>query len=352
MVFWLVLLAACSNTRFLTEEELLYTGRKDLEINATEEGVNTSRVKPMVRSTTSYKMNNALFGRRMLPPVGLWVHNYWEEEEGKRIKNWLYRSMEASPVLVSEIKPGLRAQKIESDLFDQGYFQARAWSVVDTSNRNPRKAMVSYYVEMGRPYRYNQIHFGSGEGSLDTLIDLHPFKDRIRAGDMYNLQDLTSVRNGLSRALQDQGFFYFAPEYIQLNADTTVGDRLLNLTISRQKDLPPEVLLHYRIDDIRVYIKHFADTVNTPEDSVKEGDLTIFSTGDYLRPEALQRAILLNEGEFYSYSSYEQTIARLNNMGVFSSVRITYGVSPENSQISLVDVRIELVMADIVSLEL
>lgn len=351
-LLWTVLLAACSNTRFLTEDEVLYTGRKEMVVKAAEEGVNTSRVKPQVRSVTSYRMNNALFGRRILPPVGLWVHNYWEPEEGRKIRNWMYRSMHAPPVLISEVKPGLRAQKIESDLFDQGHFHSRAWSVVDTSRRNPKKAMVSYHVELGRPFRYQDIRMESSLTSLDTLMEMKPFLQRIRSGDPYNLQMLTAARTELARALQDRGYFYFSPEYIKLHADTTVGDHLLNLTVSRQEGLPEEVITRYRIDDIRVDISHFRDSVNMPVDSMVYGNLMIFSTGDYLRPEVLQKAVLLEKGALYSYRSYQQTLSRLNNMGIFNSARISYGISPEDSLKNLVDVRIHLVLADNVSLEL
>jgi hypothetical protein len=75
------LIAGCSNTRFLVEDELLYTGRNPLQGTAVEKGVNPSDVKPELRSVTSHKVNNALF--------------------------------------------------------DQGRFGARAWSVIDTSSRNP-----------------------------------------------------------------------------------------------------------------------------------------------------------------------------------------------------------------------
>jgi len=352
MILMLVLLAGCSNTRFLTGDELLYTGRKQIEVRAVEEGVNPRQVMPQVRSTTSHKLNNAMFGRRMLPPVGLWVHNYWEEEEGRKVKNWLYRSMEAPPVLVSEVNPEMRAQKIESDLFDLGYFGARARAVVDTSKRNPRKAMVSYHVGIGQPYRYNRIQFGRTGDLADTLVDLAYFTDKIKSGNTYNLRTLSSARNELARAVQDQGYFYFEPKYILLRADTTVGDHLLDLTVLRQQDLPREVLTRYRIDDIEVHISHLSDTINTPVDTIAFGELRIFSTGNYVRPGALEKTVLFHTGDLYSYSSYQQTLTRLNNMGIFNSVRISYGVSSEDTLQGLVDVRIELMMADNISLEL
>jgi len=352
ILLWTALLSGCSNTRFLTGEEILYTGRKNVEVKPTEGGVTSSKVTPQVRSITSHKVNNALFGRRVLPPVGLWVHNYFKEPENKKMRSWLYHSLESSPILVSDVNPGLRAQKIENDLFDQGYFRTRAWPVVDTSRRNPRKAMISYFVEVGRPYRYNQVNFNTFGTRLDTLINLDPFHHQIKPGDTYNLETLSAARNALSRSIQDQGYFYFSPDYIVLHADTTLGNNLMNLTVSRLQDLPPEVLTRYHINDIEVHITRFADTASVAADSLLYGDLKIFSSGPYLRPEALQKAIMFNRGELYSFNSYQNTVSKLNNMGIFSSVRITYAVSPDDSLRHLMDVRIDLLMADNISLDL
>jgi len=69
-------LSGCSNTRFLTDDQVLYTGRGKIEIIQSQTGNKNLPVKNYVKSITSHKVNNALFNHRVLPPIGLWVHNY------------------------------------------------------------------------------------------------------------------------------------------------------------------------------------------------------------------------------------------------------------------------------------
>ena len=348
----LATLASCSNTRFLAGEELLYTGRKELKVIPLEEDVRPGSVKSQVRSTTTHKVNNALFGKRVLPPVGLWVYNYWEEKEDRKVSNWLYNSLSAPPILVSDVNPDLRTRKIENDLFDRGYFNTRSWFVVDTSNINPRKAGISYFVEFGKPYRYGEVRFRNSRNVLDTLQNEELFRERIRSGEPYELQTLSAARRALSRDLQNRGFFYFSPDFIELQADTTVGDHRLDLTVGTREDLPPEVLSRYWIDDIDISVIRYSDTTESAMDSLEYEGLHIYTTGNYLRPAELRKNILFHTRDLYTYTDYQQTISRLNSLGIFSNVRISYTVAPEDSAKQILDVRIDLLMADHVSLDL
>ena len=90
-LFLLILfLAGCSNTRFLGEDQVLYTGRQSISIKEGKKGTNTPEVSMLVKSVTDAKVNNAVFQRRVLPPIGLWVHNYWKVDEKKK-KGKIYR---------------------------------------------------------------------------------------------------------------------------------------------------------------------------------------------------------------------------------------------------------------------
>jgi len=347
----ILVLAGCSNTRFLAEDQLLYTGRQEVVIRELEKGLETSAVKNYVKSATDFKVNNGLLGRRILPPIGLWVNNYRKVDEEKKFGSWVYKTLAGKPVLISDVNPGLRAQKIESDLFDRGYFQARAWSVVDTSSRNSKKARVSYYVELSPPYTYHKIEIGSGKHDMDTLLNGNPVREKIRKGEQFNLEYLTRARNELSNQVQNLGYFYFSPEHIVLDADTTVGVHQMDLEIRSKRDLPSEVLAQYEIDRISVHISRPYDSAQIRFDTLQYGDLRIISSGNYLKPRVLNAAIFFNKGELYSNEAHDRTNTRLNSLGVFSYVRISYETPGEEGLRRQMDVRIDLVMADHISSE-
>ncbi len=353
----ILVLAGCSNTRFLTEDELLYTGREKIEIIEQEPLESTTTVKGNVKSITDYKVNNGILGRRVLPPVGLWVHNYWKVKESGKFGKWLFKTLSSSPVLVSEVNPELRAQKIESELFDKGYFDNRAWSVVEKNDRNPKKARISYFVEIAPPYVYNQILFNPPLEKIDTLITRYEFNSSIKPGKQYNLESLKKAREELFTGIQNEGYFFFSPDHITLTADTSLADtslaeNLLDLSVGRKMDLPPAVLSTYKIDQILVQITKPYGSEDSTLHSTLYGDILIVSSGTYLKPEALARAIYFKKGDKYSYSAYQNTIARLNNLGIFSYVRVSVRQSATDSLLSQVDVTIDLTMAKNINLDI
>jgi outer membrane protein assembly factor BamA len=329
----------------------LYTGRQKVEIRESQKDSKSSAVKMYVKSSTDFKVNNALLGRRILPPIGLWVNNYWKVDEEKKFAGWMHKSLAGKPVLISDVNPGLRAQKIESDLFDHGYFHANAWSVIDTSSRNSKKARVSYFVELSPPYRYNKIEFRTDNKSIDTLLCMDNIGEQIHPGDQFNLEKLTRARNEFSKQIQNQGYLYFAPEFIGLHADTALGTYQMNLEIRKKHELPPEVLARYEVDHVVVHLSRPYDSAVVVNDTTQYKDLSIVSSGDYLKAQVLNAAVFFHKGDLYSNDAYERTITRLNSLGVFSYVRITYDTSGEDSLLRKMDVRIDLIMADNISSE-
>ncbi|MGW8314049.1 MAG: translocation and assembly module lipoprotein TamL [Bacteroidales bacterium] len=345
----LLILQACSNTKFLADNELLYTGREKSEIIAEEEGMKTSEVKATVNAHTDHKVNNGIMRKRLLPPFGLWIKNYWKSDRPEDQKGWIYRNLSADPVLISDVNPDLRAQVIENQLFDLGYFEAKAWATIDTSARNPKKATIRYHVEVAPPYSYHEIRYDSAKGKVDSLISSSFAQEKIRPGDQFNLSGLKSLRNRLARGLQDEGYYYFIPDYIDLKADTTGYDKELDLIVSRNREVPSAVLTPYTIDNIMVRLSKTAVQDSLNADTLHMDHLTIISDGDYLKYELLRRGIYLEHGKIYTRQAYEQTLTYLNNLGVFSYVRISF--AQPDSTLPQLDVNIDLLMADNIHLD-
>ena len=252
-LFWLLgILSGCSNTRFLSEDQILYTGRKKVEIIKSEDEIKALPVRNYVESITNHKVNNSLFGYRVLPPVGLWVHNYIKVDKGKKFKKWLYKTLSSDPVLMSDVNPELRSSKIENDLFDMGYFNSNAWSVVDTNRRNPHKAKVTYFINLTSPFHYYKIVADTVTDQIDSLIRKDKIMTEIKTGEQFNLEKIKTSRANLSRRIQDSGYFYFTPEYIEIKADTLVGKNLMNLMIGKKMNLPETVTSIYKINNIDI----------------------------------------------------------------------------------------------------
>jgi outer membrane protein assembly factor BamA len=351
-ILLLLVLSGCSNTRFLTDDQMLYTGRGKIEVIPEGEGVDTKRVEADIKGVTDHKVNNGIFGRRMLPPVGLWTYNYWHpKKEGKFIK-WLYSTLSAPPILLSDINPELRAQVIENELFNNGYFKANAWTTIDSTGKNLKKARLSYHVSLAPPYFYDQIEFDTLRDPVDSLIRDRINQEPIKPGEQFNLATLTTTRRNIARELQNNGYFFFTPEFIQLRADTSLRKGSMNLMVGRSESLPPSVLSAYDIHQVTILITKPSSPDTTVRDTVQIEDLTIVSPGHFLEAGLLWDAIFLRKGELYTYDRYQQTINRLNNLGVFSFVRISFQPVESDTLQHVLDVQIDGILADNISLDL
>ena len=122
------LVAGCSTTKRLGQDEVLYTGVRKITIEA-DSGVHMpSYVESAVKNPLSVKPNNPLYSPyiRTPLPVGLWAYNYLYTEKTKGFKHWLYERLAKDPVLVSSVQPELRVQMVSDILANYGYFGSRA----------------------------------------------------------------------------------------------------------------------------------------------------------------------------------------------------------------------------------
>jgi hypothetical protein len=181
-----LLLNACSNTKFLTGDQILYSGRKKINIISDEKKKVVQPAEEIAAEVTFIEPNNALMGKRVLPPVGLWYYNYKKPEEGKK-GGYLYRKLNKEPVLVTNVNPEQRCLKIESELFGNGFFNSNAWYKLDTARNNLRKAKISYSIEVDQPYMINEILNQPARDSIDTLINQFTGSLNLKTGDIFNI---------------------------------------------------------------------------------------------------------------------------------------------------------------------
>jgi outer membrane protein assembly factor BamA len=348
----IIVLSGCSNTRKLAGDQMLYTGRTKVDIKTDQKLKKTSSVKFMVESVTNHKINNSLFGKRILPPIGLWVHNYCKPKKIKKSGNWFYNTFSSNPILISDVNPELRAQKLENELFDQGYFQAKVWAEVDTNKKNTKKAKVSYYVDLTSPYFLNQVIFEDPADPIDTLLGKYKFKGIIKEGEQFNFSELKTARIDLSRKIQENGYYYFISDYLISKADTTIGKNKMDLFIGKKKDLPLGVYSQYQINNIIIKISKSSTGKPVIADTSFYNDVTIISDGLILKPEVLVNSLNFKSGDTYSYSKYQQSINNLNNLGLFKYVNITYKPVNSDSLSGLLDIRIDILVADNINFDI
>ena len=347
----MLLFNGCSNTKFLTGDEMLYTGREKVQIISEANNKVTQPAESIAEDVSFIQPNNALLGKRVLPPVGLWYYNYRKPEDGGK-GGFLYRKLKAEPVLVTSVNPQQRCLKIESDLFRNGYFNSTASYSIDTTKNNMRKAKIAYSVEVEQPYLLNEILNQPALDAIDTLINRFTESLNLKTGDRFNIENIRAEKRKLASMVVDEGYYFFGVENIEIIADTTNIPNRVNLLIRKKEEIDEYILHKYKISRVEVHI----DENYRDEKRVVKNDTLLFDgvyiTGktDYLKSSTISRNILFRKGDIYSEKKHQGTIPLLNNYGVFQSVRMLFAVSDSSQQ--ELDVLVELKPKDDVSLNL
>ena len=346
-----LLLGSCSNTKFLTGDEMLYAGRKKIKVISIEKGKVTKPVEEIADEVTSFQPNNALMGKRVLPPVGLWYYNYRRPDAGEK-GGFLYRKLKKEPVLLSHVNPEQRTLKIESELFGNGYFNADATFTIDTLKSDRKKAKISYLIAVHKPWLLNEILNQPAHDYIDTLINQYMPELNLKTGDSFNLETIKNEKQKLASMLNEQGYYFISPENIEIIADTTDIPYRINLLVRKKTNVEPYVYSKYAINRIEVKIaRQTNEPVSTlTSDTLKCEGVYITGKTGYLKPEVICRSILFREGDLYSETKHQGTIPLLNNYGVFESVKMQFAVT--DSLQHKLNVLVELKPKDAVSLSI
>ena len=336
------ILIGCSTTKRLADDEVLYTGVKKMEI-IPDSGVKIAdNVKSEIESTLSVAPNNPLFSPyvRTPFPIGLWVWNYLEPKSDKGLKHWIYEKLAKEPVLVSNVQPELRMSVIKDILGNNGYFGADANYELIYNKRNPKKARISYKIEVPPAYTLDTVELLAPTSPITRFIDSINSATILQRGDRYCLDSLSAERNRITNALRNNGYFYFRPEYIEYLADTTLSPGKVALRMTLKKGIPAQALKPYYVGRVNVRLNGATgggtpDTINYPHMTVT------YHKPVHLKRWILPRNITFRPGTLYTLDTQNTTQSNLGRLGIFRTVSVEVTPLDSLAQKDSLDVTIQ-----------
>lgn len=314
-----LVISSCSTTRSVPEGDRLYTGSEVKWINDT-----VTHKKPKDYSSLVEGMEKRIRpnrNRRFLGmPIKLWLYNLGKEPKGKGL-NYLFRKKWGEPpVLLSTAKPDYTSKILEEYLVDNGFFQADVTSAVKFSGK--KKASVTYTATPNHRYTIKSVTFVTDTSAIGKTVANTKEESSLIVGRPYSLDSVKVERERIHAALKEQGYYYFTPDYLLVQVDST-NSGMVDLYVKIKDNTPQLALRPYRMHDITLFPDYSLDndstsTLGTPVkyrgiyivDSVKRFKTNTFSRSVFLRPDSL-----------YRLSSHNITLQRLINLGVFKFVK-------------------------------
>ncbi len=319
--------------------------QKTVATTETSEKEAFSQAREEVEAVLAYAPNNALFGSSSLRspfPVGLWFYNGFVGSRHK-VGKWIYKNFAATPIYISTVNPEMRSQVATNTLRNYGYFSGRVTSEVLTQ-RNPRKAKVSYRVQAGALHRLDSIAYVGYSPSADSLLRTADGARLLHRGDAFSVVALSEEQTRIENLFRENGYYYYTSGYTTYEADTVQRKNYVQLRVQPTADLPAVAQHPWYIG--RTYVTMRRNTSEVLDKQRRWRDVTFIYGGEKMPLKAgmWRRAIMHRSGELYALSNSNATLTSLGTMGVFSQMDVNYVPRDTASTCDTLDVYVSAVM--------
>ena len=318
-----MLVTSCQPTKHVPEGEYLLN---KVKIEVDNKSVKPQSLKPYLRQTPNHKT----FGVIGLP---LAFYNM----SGTKDNRWnrFMRKIGAPPVIYDSTLTEKSRNQIKKAMNNKGYVDAEV--TVDTISKK-RKMSVTYNVKTNTPYRLNNITYNIPDDTISGFVIL---KDTthylLKKNNLFDYSVLDKERERISSILRDRGYYAFGKEYITFVADTTVGDRQVDLEVNLlpypivKPDGSGTVFVKHRPYTIRnvffftdynpMNVDHRYNVVDTVD---YKGYTIYYGEEHYLKPSTLLNNCFIKEGDKYSQQIVDNTMSAYGRLRVFKYVNIQF----------------------------
>lgn len=316
-----LLICSCSTTKKLKPGEVLYTGAT-IQLNPDSPAVkDQKRFQKELEEKVRPEPNKKLLGWR----YKLFFYNLVKEpKKQKGIKYWIKYKLGEPPVLMNQVRLQNNANVLRSYLASKGFLQASG-SGDTTLKEKTGKAVYRLYS--GPRYTMNAISFpGDSSSAISGLIHSSRNNTLLKPGNFYDLDVFKAERERIDVALKEKGYYYFSPNYLLVQADSTIGAHQVDIDLKIKKDAPQAALQPYFIRNINIYPDYSLrrDSVTRASDPVSFKGFTIYDPNHKYKPRLFEHLIFFQKGEPYNRTDHALSLNRLVNIGTFRFVKAEF----------------------------
>ncbi len=281
--------------------------------------------------------------------------NLKRERKGKRLKQPRLKNKEKptfreslleageAPVILDSSLTHITKTQLQGFVFSRGYFNSKVKDSLVVIKKDKR-AKVFYHISKSNPYYIKHIRYNIEDPLIEYFIFNDTLTSLIKCGDQYNEDVFQAERERITEAQLNNGYYYFAPEYINYSADTNLIGNFVYITINVKKyyqsysqtndSLVFKNHPRFYIENIYVIPENIANYKGSAlnsycKDTTLYNGIKILHNKELLfRKKDLMRNIYLSQGQLYQQQLAEETFKELNALKVFKNVSIQYLQNP------------------------
>lgn len=308
-----LLLASCSGLKYIPEGQKLYTGSK-VTIDAPTKLRNQAALQTELETVVRPAPNASLFGLR--PKLYFWHLGVGKE---KGLGHLLANKFGEAPVLLSQVQAKQTRGLMTNRLQNRGYFHG---SVSSEVKEDEKTAQVNYTAHPGQQYLIQDIRFPQGDSALSKAIRNTQPATLLKAGEPYDLDVFTNERVRIDLALKNEGFYYFNPNYLLFQVDSTLQGKV-NVYYKLKPETPARARQPYWLKTVSLNTNYVL-TDTTRREPIRFEKFLYYPDESVFRARAITRTVFLYPDSLFRQRRRDQTLSRLMSLGTFRFVEIKF----------------------------
>jgi len=271
----LMALSSCISTKNIPEGEILYTGQKSIKVENFYPHTLGRTAMEEVEAAVATAPNNSFMGSSTITlpfSFPLWVYNNYAKAGGG-LGKWMYKHFAAEPVLLSGVNPDIRVKAAKNVLRDYGFFNGDVGYETFIDKDDSLKAKLQYTVDMGTPYFIDTVEYRGFKTPTLRIIERARRRTVLPKGTQFNVIALNEERTRISDVLRNSGRYYFRPDYMIYQADTTMVPGRVQMRLIPVEGMPVAAERPFYVGDKSINI--MGRNGEQPNDSIDYEGLRI-----------------------------------------------------------------------------
>src|SRR5215204_862446 len=299
---------SCNTTKTVPVNDALYTGASVKVASDSLTKKQKTAIRTQLQTLTRPRPNSKFLG---IIPLKLGFYNM-----GGIFKKW-----GEPPVLLSSLNLENNVKILQNTLENTGYFRASVTG--DTIVKN-KKASAIYTARPGARYIISTVNFQQDSSVLQKAINQTKQRSLLKPRQPFDLAVIKTERIRIDARLKNRGFYYFAPEYLMVDTDSTIGNNKVDLFVNTKPETPPEARKIYKINNVYIYSNYSLNDVQADTNASHARFFSgyyVIDSSKFYNPRLFVNAMHFEPGDIYNRREHNTTLQRLINLGVFKFVK-------------------------------
>ncbi len=311
---------SCQESKYLGKGQILYAANKIV----VKPSVKTPRKKiKEIRSELQGLLRPRLNAKILGIRLRLGIYNFaGHTTRNKGFKHWLKYKVGEAPVLVSPSIIEKNRAVLQDRLENKGWFFDTV--TVETPVKN-KKLTAVYTAEIGAQYTIRNVTYPKDTDQLGKRIDTLQKHSLLKKGEPFDLDNIKEERTRIDTRLKQRGYYYFNPDDLFVDVDSTVGGHQVDMNMIIKPETPYVARQVYRINDVVVYANYDIHSDTSLKNAVitPEG-YKIIDSAKLFRPVIYSRTLVFKPDDIYKRDDHNLSLSRLVSLGTFKFVKARF----------------------------